>query len=132
MKAFQALGSAGPTSKAWFLTIVRNTAHSLLRRNRREKRLEDEIETLAWDGPSPEQSLLSNLNQEILTAFLEELPAELREVVVLRELEDLSYREIAEVTGKPIGTVMSRLSRARQRLQQRASDRTPEEWQLGL
>lgn len=66
--------------------------------------------------PSPEDTLLAQVDRDMLKIALEGLPAEFREVIVLRELEDLSYREIAAVADLPIGTVMSRLARARDRL----------------
>ena len=71
-------------------------------------------------------------DQDMVAKFITELPLQFREVIVLRELEHLSYSEIAEVVGVPMGTVMARLHRARQRLMQRLSDRVPEEHKLGL
>jgi len=71
-------------------------------------------------------------DQDMVAKFITELPLQFREVIVLRELEHLSYSEIAEVVGVPIGVVMARLHRARQRLMQRLSDRVPEEHKLGL
>lgn len=134
LRAFKALDSlVSSDGKAWFLTIVRNAGHSFLRK-RREKvaAYEAELEALEWDGPNPEQALMVDLERELLTSFLEELPVDFREVVVLRELEELSYKEISEITQMPIGTVMSRLNRARRRLRQRAADRTPEGWHIGM
>lgn len=92
----------------------------------------DEAEFIEWDGPTPEQSLIKSAEKEMVTKFIEDLPSEFREAIILKEIEDLSYKEIAEVTGVPIGTVMSRLNRARQRLQRRLADRTLEERKLGL
>jgi RNA polymerase sigma-70 factor (ECF subfamily) len=67
---------------------------------------------------SPEAKLLQTADHQRLRQALEQLPLEYREVIVLRELEELSYREIADIAGVPLGTVMSRLARARKRLQQ--------------
>ena len=67
--------------------------------------------------PTPENLLLQNADRQLLKAALEDLPAEFREAVVLREMEGLSYKEIADIASVPIGTIMSRLARARKRLQ---------------
>jgi RNA polymerase sigma-70 factor, ECF subfamily len=76
------------------------------------------LPVLVDDGlPNPEKALLQNANRETLMAALEDLPVEFREAIVLREMEGLSYKEIADISGVPIGTVMSRLARARKRLQ---------------
>lgn len=99
-------------ARAWFLRIVRNTAYDALRATSR--RGEDALdETLADVGCDPEtihagREALAQLADQVAA-----LPLEWREALVLRELEGLSYREIAEITSAPIGTVMSRLSRAR-------------------
>jgi len=133
LRAFRALDNLVATDgKSWLLSIVRNTAHSFLRKNRQlGNAFEAELDALEWSGPNPEQAVMDDLERELLAGFIEELPVEFREVVVLRELEDLSYKEISEITQMPIGTVMSRLSRARRRLQQRAADRSPEGWPAG-
>jgi RNA polymerase sigma-70 factor (ECF subfamily) len=74
----------------------------------------DADETMWGSRPrDPEQLLLESIDSQTLGRLMEQLPAEYREVLLLREVEDLAYKEIAEVTGLPIGTVMSRLSRAR-------------------
>lgn len=113
LRAFRALGSFHPGNdgRAWLLTIVRNTAWNSLRRNRRHEPLaeSDFIET----SLDPEAELIRRADVESVRRALEELPPEYREVIVLREMESLSYRQIADVIGAPIGTVMSRLSRAR-------------------
>jgi RNA polymerase sigma-70 factor (ECF subfamily) len=78
-------------------------------------------------GTNPESLAIASDNRERLTRALETLPARFREVLVLRELEGCSYKEIAAITAIPIGTVMSALSRARHRLQQALTQRAPEE-----
>ena len=114
---FPSLRGADP--RPWLLAIVRNTCWTWLRANRSRDAAagldaaEEPVETAA----SAEEDLVRRADGARLRSALEELPAEFREVVVLRELEELSYREIAEVAGIPVGTVMSRLARARRRLQ---------------
>src|SRR4051812_333021 len=111
----------GTDAKAWLLTIVRNTCFDLLRRGKahRHDELGDDL-PLADDRSAdvdPHAILLRAANAERVRAAIEELPASIREVIVLREMEGLSYKQVAAVIGAPIGTVMSRLSRGRQRLQ---------------
>jgi RNA polymerase sigma-70 factor (ECF subfamily) len=109
----------GGDARAWLLTIVRNSCWTWLRANRAREvatALED-AEEPADTTASAEEDLVRRADGARLRRALEDLPAEFREVTVLRELEELSYREIAEVAGIPVGTVMSRLSRARRRLQ---------------
>lgn len=117
MKFFD--GFHGDSMRPWLLTIVRNTYLTWLQKNRRKETapLEDEDEVEAG-GANPEELLLERVDGQSLRKALDELPAEYKEVIVLRELEDMSYKEIAEVAGIPIGTVMSRLARARRRLQE--------------
>jgi RNA polymerase sigma-70 factor (ECF subfamily) len=109
----------GADPRPWVLAIVRNTCWTWLRKNRSLETLPDldganePVET----APSAEEDLVRRADGARLSRGLEELPPEFREVLVLRELEELSYREIAEVAGIPVGTVMSRLARARRRLQ---------------
>jgi RNA polymerase sigma-70 factor (ECF subfamily) len=103
------------------LTIVRNTCYSWLRRNRAVELgtpFDEEVHSESKGSPNPEELLLEKVNREHLQGALEELPMEFREALVLRELEGLSYKEIAEVSGVPVGTVMSRLARARDRLKE--------------
>lgn len=109
----------GENPKPWLLAIVRNTSLSLLAK-RPDCTLSDEAAaSLRSDGPSPEEALLRNEAMSTVARILEELPTEFREVIVLRDLEDLSYKEIAQVVGVPIGTVMSRISRGRERIKER-------------
>jgi len=114
-------GFRGENGRAWLLTIVRHTCYAWLQRNRRYEPLsefEEELRDLESDAPDPEALLLRTAGNQALRQALEELPVEFREVMILRELEGLSYKEIADIADLPIGTVMSRLARARQRLQQ--------------
>ena len=112
----------GGDARAWLLAIVRNRCHSLRndRRNRRDGGtvvFDEELHSDEADAEPADAVTLRAAAHESLEEALRRLPEEFREVIVLRELQDLSYREISEVVGAPIGTVMSRLSRARQRLQ---------------
>ena len=109
-------GYHGGDCRSWLLTIVRNTCYTWLQQNRRastplDEDLPDSTET------SPEALLLRNVDAAMLRQALEELPLEFREAIVLREFEGLSYKDISSITCVPLGTVMSRLARARQRLQ---------------
>ena len=113
-------GYRGCDARAWLLTIVRNTAYTWLRQNRSpEFAAEMDIEAVVLEDPSPGPDIqaLERANREQVRQALAELPLEFREVLVLRELEGLSYKEICEVAGVPMGTVMSRLARARDHLQ---------------
>jgi RNA polymerase sigma factor (sigma-70 family) len=108
----------GGDARAWLLSIVRNTCYTWLRKNRALDLMTeiDESRLVADDAATPETLHLRRADTESVRAALEQLPPEFREVLVLREMEGLSYKEIAEVSGLAIGTVMSRLSRARRRL----------------
>jgi RNA polymerase sigma-70 factor (ECF subfamily) len=115
------VGFRGGDEKAWLLAIVRNKCYDRLRQKGVSTQSEEFDETLhpsQHPMPDPEAALLLTERSQMLRRALEELPAEYREVLILRELEQLSYREIASIAGIPIGTVMSRINRARQRLQQ--------------
>jgi RNA polymerase sigma-70 factor (ECF subfamily) len=120
----------GGDGRAWLLKIVRNTCYTWLDRNRPREPMAAFDETRHSEGVTtagPEAGLVAGEDRELLRQALAELPEEYREAIVLRELEGLSYREIAAVTGAPIGTVMSRLARARERLQEGLARRRPEE-----
>jgi len=115
-------GFRGGDSRAWLLTIVRNTCYTWLRQNRAHELttvFDEEVHNVDCEQCNPGTLLQHMADQQLLRRALEELPVEFREAMVLRELEGLSYKEIAGITGVPIGTVMSRLFRARKRLQQR-------------
>jgi RNA polymerase sigma factor (sigma-70 family) len=126
LRAFRAIrGFAGGSARAWLLSIVRNAAYSWLRKNRPAAVVAvDDLEAveLAQANPgdpnveTPEAKLLAKIDAEQLRAAIAALPAPFRETLVLRDVEGLDYREIAQATEVPIGTVMSRLARARHRL----------------
>jgi RNA polymerase sigma-70 factor (ECF subfamily) len=115
-------GFTGVDARAWLLRIVRNTFYDAYRK-RRNQETGDEFEAAARDlqsaAPGPDELLLQNIDIEALRGAIEELPDESREVLILREMEGLQYEQISEITGIPIGTVMSRLSRARASLRER-------------
>jgi RNA polymerase sigma-70 factor (ECF subfamily) len=114
-------GFHGGDGRGWLLTIVRNACHTWLahKRARGAAAFDEEVHGVAADAAAPDTALARKEGRQAVRQAVEELPLELREVVVLRELEGLSYKEIAAAAGVPIGTVMSRLSRARERLQRR-------------
>ena len=110
----------GENARAWFLSIVRNTSFTVLKRNRPEEA------NLVFDeelhgGQAPLMEAGAGLDRaqdrQTVRAAIEQLPPEFRETIILRELEDLSYKEIADISGVPIGTIMSRLARGRRQLQ---------------
>ena len=111
-------GFRGENPRAWLLQIVRNTAYTRLQRPAMEEPLDTDGRHahLADPGHDPEADYARAEDSGRLDAALAALPVELRECLVLRELEEMSYRDIARVVGVPVGTVMSRLFRARQAL----------------
>lgn len=125
VRAFQyAAGFRGGDPRAWLLTIVRNTAYKWLRKARAYEpitQFDEDVHTTGTEASNPEQLLLQNADARLVEIVLGELPLRFREVLVLRELEGLSYKEIAGVMGIPIGTVMSTLSRARGRFREAAA-----------
>jgi RNA polymerase sigma factor (sigma-70 family) len=128
LKYFGGFRGEADQSRAWLLAIVRNTTHTWQRQHRADASTAEFDETVHSEAIADEHpgSALSRVDsRETLADALDHLPPEFREVIVLREIEGLSYKEISEVVGVPVGTVMSRLSRARKRLQQAviASDR---------
>jgi len=115
----------GGNARAWLLRIVRTTAFSWLQKNRAQQlatEFNEEIHSEGGEALNPETLLLQRADTQWLEQAMNQLPVRLREVLMLRELEGLSYKEIAEVVGVPIGTVMSTLFRARERLRHAASD----------
>ena len=118
---FRGGGADGSDGRAWLLAIVRNTAYTWRRRHRADALATEFDEDQHSDAVAehhPAAALERDTARESLHQALDRLGSEFREVIVLRELEGLSYKEISDVTGVPIGTVMSRLSRARRRLQE--------------
>jgi RNA polymerase sigma-70 factor (ECF subfamily) len=112
-------GFNGADARAWLLQIVRNACYSWLEKNRpMELSTEFDEQLYPQASVTPESLAIAGDDKERLTRALESLPPRFREVLVLRELEGCSYKEIASITAMPIGSVMSALSRARQRLQQ--------------
>jgi RNA polymerase sigma factor (sigma-70 family) len=129
LRAFRGIKNFGAiNARAWSLTIVRNTAYSWLMKNRPKAVVftDDlslsEQQALEHETPqgtkieTPEEIALFKADAEDVQRALAQLPAQFREMIVLREINQLNYRDIAEITNVPIGTVMSRLSRARQLL----------------
>ncbi len=110
----------GQDGRAWLLAVVRNTCFTWLRKKGDQSTVEfdEQMHGAADESPNAESVLLSQAALGSLQDCLEALPLEFREVIVLRELEELSYKEISGIARVPVGTVMSRLARARKRLQQ--------------
>jgi RNA polymerase sigma factor (sigma-70 family) len=122
LRAFKFFGGFhGVDGRSWLLTIVRNTCYTWMQHNRSPQLNvsddDDEQYEIESTDPNPEELLLQRADTLMVRQALTELPIEFREVMVLRELEDLSYKEIAGITDLPLGTVMSRLARGRKRLQ---------------
>lgn len=114
-------GFRGGDARAWLMKIVRNTCYTWLHANRPlQEATEFDENVFSPDSRAlnPEEVLLRNESSTLLRKALENLPTNFREVLILRELEGMSYKEIADVTGMPAGTVMSSLSRARGRFRQ--------------
>jgi RNA polymerase sigma-70 factor (ECF subfamily) len=114
-------GFRGGDARAWLLKIVRNTCYTWLHANRPLQdaaEFDENVFPPDSHSPNPEEIVLQNDSDTLVRKALEMLPSNSREVLILRELEGMSYKEIADITGMPIGTVMSSLSRARGRLRQ--------------
>jgi RNA polymerase sigma-70 factor (ECF subfamily) len=123
LRAFKFFGGyQGGDARAWVLKIVRNSSYSFLEKNRPAdlaEEFEEKIHTSDAEHPDAEAMLLRSADSRMLHEALNELPANFREVLVLRELEGMPYKEIAEVMDVPIGTVMSGLVRGRAQLRER-------------
>ncbi len=118
-------GFRGGDSRAWLLKIVRNTCYTWLHQNRAQRptiAFDEEIHSDEAETSDPSTLLLQKADRQLIQRALDELPVKLREMLVLRELEGLSYKEIAEVADIPMGTVMSSLARGRARLRQSVSN----------
>ena len=114
-------GIRGEDARPWLLAIVRNTCYDWMRRNRPQEMtdsFDEEIHTVIDESETPDARLIREADAAMVRRALESLPMAWREVIILREFEGLSYKEIAQVADIRIGTVMSRLARGRARLQQ--------------
>jgi RNA polymerase sigma factor (sigma-70 family) len=116
----------GDDGRPWLLTIVRNTYYTWWQHEKAHEitvPFDDELDSIGSESLNPEAIFLQHIDNQLLKQALENLPVEFREVLVLRELEDLSYKQIAHIINIPLGTAMSRLARARKRLQQELTNR---------
>jgi RNA polymerase sigma-70 factor (ECF subfamily) len=122
LRAFKSFGGFhGSNGRAWLLTIVRNTSYTLLKKNRAvdlTTTFDEEIHASGDESASPAIIVEHAEDAELVTKAMDELPAEFREILVLRHQEGLSYKEIADIAQIPPGTVMSRLARARAKLRE--------------
>ena len=118
LRAYRFFDGLRGEAKPWLLSIVRNSCFTWLQINRPAELagFDDAVELHAIDEDSPEVLALRKLDRRMLNEAIAALQTQFREVLILRELEDLSYKEIARITDAPIGTVMSRLARARRLL----------------
>jgi RNA polymerase sigma-70 factor (ECF subfamily) len=123
LRALKFFGSfKGGNARAWLLTIVRNTCYTFLKKNRPEAagtEFDENLHGIVEESANQEEKFTQKTDVSSVRRALEELPVEYREVIILREMEGLSYKEIAQSANVPLGTVMSRLARARKWLQQR-------------
>ena len=125
----------GTDGRAWLLTIVRNACYTRMRQVGTLPSadvFDEEIHTKEDGSATPETLLIEQADARLLQRALEDLPPEFREAIVLREIEGLSYKEMADVAGVPVGTIMSRLARARARLEQRLAQTGRKEAGIGL
>ena len=122
LRAFRSFaGFHGTNGRAWLLTIVRNTSYTLLKKSHAvdlTTNFDEEIHATEHESVNPATILEHSEDAELITEVMNELPAEFREILVLRHQEGLSYKEIAEIAQIPPGTVMSRLARARAKLKE--------------
>jgi RNA polymerase sigma-70 factor (ECF subfamily) len=139
LRAFKFFGGYhGGDARAWVLKIVRNTSYTFLERNRLADLAEEFDETMHTAGtdrpgaPGAEAALVQSAERRMLHEALGELPVNFREVIVLRELEGMSYKEIAEIMDVPIGTVMSGLARGRSQLREQLLRAREKEVQCGM
>jgi RNA polymerase sigma-70 factor (ECF subfamily) len=123
LRAFKFFGGyQGGDARAWVLKIVRNTSYSFLEKNRPAhlaEEFDEKIHSADTVQPDAEAALLQSADSRMVREALDELPTNFREALILRELEGMSYKEIAEVMDVPIGTVMSGLARGRAQLRER-------------
>lgn len=120
LRAFRFFGGFQEgNGRSWLLKIVRNSCFDLFKKRRESDRMEtfdNELHDVQSEAPNPEVMLLQKVNFQLLKQAIEELPLEYREVLILREIQGLSYKEIAGIIDIRMGTVMSRLARARRKL----------------
>ena len=120
LRAFKFFGGfRGGDGRSWLLRIVRNSFYDSLQRQRHAELgtpFDEQVHNSPAASPAPDAALLEKADNDLLHKAIEALPAEYREVLIMRELESLSYKEIAQIAELPIGTVMSRLARAREQL----------------
>src|SRR5215467_1631156 len=131
LRAFKSFnGFHGSNGRAWLLTIVRNTSYTLLKKNRAADlttTFDEEIHAVGRESVSPATILEHAEDAELIKNAMEELPAEFREILTLRHQESLSYQEMGDILKIPIGTVMSRLARARGKLKEYLATRIIQE-----
>ena len=127
LRAFKSFsGFHGSNGRAWLLTIVRNSSYTLLKNNRVADLtipFDEQIHASDHESVSTATILERSEEAELIREAMDELPAEFREILTLRHQEDLSYNEIADIAQIPLGTVMSRLARARMKLKERLAAR---------
>lgn len=137
LKAFKSFeGHTGTSSRAWLLAIVRNTCLTLIERRNAEGKVvvladavpgQDRLHERVHDpAPLPDATMIAQDDRRRVHAAIAALPLQFREVLVLREFHELSYREIADAVGAPVGTVMSRLARARERIAAQLAEQSPQ------
>src|SRR5216117_2142829 len=131
LRAFKSFGGFhGSNGRAWLLTIVRNTSYTLLKKNRAvdlTTTFDEEVHATGHESAGPVTILEHAEDTELIRGAVDELPAEFREILILRHQEDLSYKEIGEILKVPTGTVMSRLARARAKLREYLATRIGKE-----
>jgi len=134
LRAYRAFASfRSGNARAWLLQIVRNACFTRLRQNLGDERFTEFDETsVPQESENPEALAIFSSNREQIARALETLPASFREILVLRELEGCSYKEISEITSRPLGTVMSALARARRQLRKELSSVMPKEARRAL
>jgi RNA polymerase sigma-70 factor (ECF subfamily) len=122
LRAFRSFGGFhGTNGRAWLLTIVRNTSYTLLKKSHAvdlTTNFDEEIHATGYESVSPATALEHSEDAQLVREAMDELPAEFREILILRHQEGLSYKEIADIAQIPSGTVMSRLARARAKLKE--------------
>src|SRR5438132_404783 len=130
LRAFKSFGGFhGSNGRAWLLTIVRNTSYTLLKKNRAidlTTTFDEEIHASGHGSVSPATILEQSEDADLVRQAMDKLPVEFREILVLRHLENLSYNEIADIAQLALGTVMSRLARARGKLKESLGARMPD------